>query len=288
MSAERAPGGRDRGLIDRYLAMLAAERGAARNTLLAYRGDLEDAAAVLPGLAEADAEALGALSRHWAELSPASLARKGSALRGFFAFLEAEGVRADNPSAGLVRPVLRRPLPKVLSHGDVDALFAAIAKRTEGDRPRPPDLRLAALVELLYGSGLRATELVSLPARAVTTDRPYLILRGKGGICPRACSGCSRPASRISAACACSSSFARWRLKRGSIRRGSARMCCAMPSRPICSRAAPICARCRRCSAMPTSPPPRSTRMSTPPGSSRWSMPAIRSLTSRTAGLNAR
>lgn len=168
-------------LIDRYLAMLAAERGTARNTLLAYRNDLEDAAAKLGNLGEAGAAELAQLAQAWSSLTASSLARKSSALRGFFAFLEAEAVRADNPSAALPRPATRRPLPKVLSHGDVESLFAVIQERVGRAEPSPLDLRLAALVELLYGSGLRASELVSLPVRAISTDRPYLILRGKGG-----------------------------------------------------------------------------------------------------------
>jgi integrase/recombinase XerD len=171
----------DAAMIDRYLAMLAAERGAARNTLLAYRNDLEDAAARIGNLAEADGSALTGLAQGWASLSASSLARKSSTLRGFFGFLEAEGIRADNPSPALPRPTTRRPLPKVLSHNDVDALFAVIQERTDRAAPNPLDLRLAALIELLYGSGLRASELVSLPLRAISTDRPYLILRGKGG-----------------------------------------------------------------------------------------------------------
>jgi integrase/recombinase XerD len=171
----------DAALIDRYLAMLAAERGAARNTLLAYRNDLTDAATRVSGIGAADAQALGTLAQKWATLSASTLARKSSALRGFYAFLEAEGVRTDNPSAALPRPATRRPLPKVLSHDEVDALFAVIQARIDRPNPDPRDLRLAALIELLYGSGLRATELVSLPLRALSTDRPYLILRGKGG-----------------------------------------------------------------------------------------------------------
>ncbi|MBO9579393.1 MAG: tyrosine recombinase [Sphingobium sp.] len=171
----------DAAMIDRYLAMLAAERGAARNTLLAYRNDLEDAAGRIGNLTEASGETLGRLAQGWATLSSSSLARKSSTLRGFFGFLEAEGVRADNPSAALPRPATRRPLPKVLSHDDVEAMFGAIQARLDRTPPDPLDLRLAALIELLYGSGLRASELVSLPLRAVSTDRPYLILRGKGG-----------------------------------------------------------------------------------------------------------
>jgi integrase/recombinase XerD len=168
-------------MIDRYLAMLAAERGAARNTLLAYRNDLADAAGRIGDLAGADLAALQALAGVWQALSAATVARKASALRGFFAFLQAEAVRPDDPSQALPRPSLRRPLPKVLSHGDVDALFAAIDVLLTRRPVRPLDLRLAALIELLYGSGLRASELVSLPARALGTDRPFLILRGKGG-----------------------------------------------------------------------------------------------------------
>lgn len=175
------PGARDAAMIDRYLAMLAAERGAARNTLLAYRNDLADAAGRIGDLAGADPAALQALAGVWQALSAATVARKASALRGFFAFLQAEAVRPDDPSQALPRPSLRRPLPRVLSHGDVDALFAAIDVLLARRPVRPLDLRLAALVELLYGSGLRASELVSLPARALATDRPFLILRGKGG-----------------------------------------------------------------------------------------------------------
>jgi integrase/recombinase XerD len=181
-AAEERPVSRsDAAMIDRYLAMLAAERGAARNTMLAYRNDLEDAASRLSDLAEADSAALKSLAQGWASLSASSLARKSSTLRGFFGFLEAEGIRTDNPSSALPRPTTRRPLPKVLSHGDVEALFAAIQARVDRTPPDPRDLRLAALIEMLYGSGLRASELVSLPLRAVSTDRPYLILKGKGG-----------------------------------------------------------------------------------------------------------
>ncbi|MBU0555771.1 MAG: tyrosine recombinase [Alphaproteobacteria bacterium] len=175
------PDPRDSTLIDRYLTMMAAERGASRNTLLAYRNDLEDASARIEGLGMADAARLGELTTAWRELAPSTLARKFSALRGFFAFLEAESIRPDNPAVALPRPSLRRPLPKILSHGDVDAIFAVIAERVARTPVNPLDLRLSALIELLYGSGLRATELVSLPARALASDRPFLIIRGKGG-----------------------------------------------------------------------------------------------------------
>jgi integrase/recombinase XerD len=170
----------DAALIDRFLEMMAAERGASRNTLLAYRTDLNGAAALVGGLATADREALGALAERWASLAASSVARKASALRAFYAFLEEEGLRADNPAVALPRPVTRRPLPKILSTAEVDSLFALIAERLAADHPSPLDLRLSALIELLYGSGLRASELVSLPRRALAVDRPFLILKGKG------------------------------------------------------------------------------------------------------------
>ncbi|MFT3967486.1 MAG: tyrosine recombinase [Sphingobium sp.] len=166
--------------IDRYLAMLAAERGVARNTLLAYRRDLEGVAERIPDLVHADRDALRGLAGHWGELAASSVARKTSALRGFFAFLAAEGIRADNPASALPRPTVRRSLPRILSHGDVDRLFETIRERLEAAHPAPLDLRLSALIELLYGSGLRATELVSLPRMALRGDQPFLILKGKG------------------------------------------------------------------------------------------------------------
>ena len=172
----------DRALIERFLEMLAAETGAAKNTLAAYASDLWLASDAMGGaLASATPAALARLGDGWGDLSRSSVARKSAALRRFFAFLTDEGHRADDPGAALPRPGARRALPKVLSHHDVDRLFTAIADRLARDPLDPNDLRLAALVELLYGSGLRATELVSLPRNAIQPDRPYIILRGKGG-----------------------------------------------------------------------------------------------------------
>ncbi len=172
----------DRALIDRFLEMMAAEAGAAKNTIAAYRSDLALASAFLNGrLSSAAPDDLAKLGAQWLALSKSSVARKSAALRRFFAFLADEGHRADDPGGALPRPGASRGLPKVLDHGDIDRLFAAIAARIARDPPDPNDLRLSALVELLYGSGLRATELVSLPRRAIAPDRPYLILRGKGG-----------------------------------------------------------------------------------------------------------
>ena len=172
----------DAALIDRFLEMMAAESGAAANTIAAYGSDLRLASVFLQGrLGEAAADDLARLGDEWRALSRASVARKSAALRRFFAFLADEGLRPDDPGAALPRPGTARPLPKVLSRADVDRLFGAIAARIARVPPDPNDLRLAALVELLYGSGLRASELVSLPRNAVAPDRPFLILRGKGG-----------------------------------------------------------------------------------------------------------
>lgn len=175
------PAEADRALIDRFLEMLASEAGAARNTLNAYASDLRLASHATGGLGDADVRALQRLAEGWRDLSRASVGRKAAALRRFYAFLADEGLRDDDPSDALPRPGKTRALPRTLSITQVDALFAVIAERLARTPPDPLDLRLAALVELLYGSGLRASELVSLPRAAVHPDRPFLILRGKGG-----------------------------------------------------------------------------------------------------------
>ncbi|MFL6858467.1 MAG: tyrosine-type recombinase/integrase [Allosphingosinicella sp.] len=160
--------------------MMAAEAGAARNTLLAYERDLRGASELLGGgLSGADGARLKRLSEAWLPLKRATVARKAAALRRFFAFVHGEGFRADDPSAALPRPAGGRPLPRILGRRDVDAIFAEIERRL-AEEPGPAALRLSALIELLYGSGLRATELVSLPRHALRPDQPFLILRGKG------------------------------------------------------------------------------------------------------------
>ncbi|WP_226016910.1 tyrosine recombinase [Novosphingobium sp. FKTRR1] len=162
-----------------FLAMLSAERGASANTLAAYGRDLKGATAVIGDLAGADRAALQKLGQAWGDLAPASLARKASALRQFYAFLQDEGLREDDPSGALPRPRARRPLPRLLSHAEITALFElAEADAAHGD---PVAVRLLALLELLYGSGLRATELVSLPLAAVPRDAPFVTITGKGG-----------------------------------------------------------------------------------------------------------
>lgn len=184
MGASRPPAiasGQDSRLIAAFLEMMAAEAGAAGNTLLAYERDLRGASELLGGrLSAASADELKELSSAWMPLKRTTVARKAAALRRFFGFLADEGHRQDDPSAALPRPGSERRLPKVLDRSAVDALFAAIERRRleRGDKAT---LRLAALVELLYGSGLRATELMSLPRHAVAPGKPFLILKGKGG-----------------------------------------------------------------------------------------------------------
>jgi len=163
---------------DAFLAMLAAERGAAANTLAAYARDLAGAAELIGPLAVADKADLARLALHWADLAPASVARKASALRQFYLFLVDEGVRADDPSAALPRPATRRPLPRILNHDEVARLFTRAEEEATVVTPQP--VRLLALLEMLYGSGLRATELVSLPLNAVPRDAPFVTVTGKG------------------------------------------------------------------------------------------------------------
>lgn len=173
--------GGDAPLIARFVEMLAAEAGASRNTLLAYRSDLSQASHLLGGrLSQAGEDELGKLAREWANLARASLARKSAALRRFYGFLLDEGFRADDPSAALPRPGGARALPKSLSHQEVAALFEVIERKAAAALISHRAVRLKALIELLYGSGLRATELVSLEIGAIAPDRPFAILKGKG------------------------------------------------------------------------------------------------------------
>jgi integrase/recombinase XerD len=169
----------DQALVDRFLDMLAAEAGASPNTLAAYRNDLAKAAEELrPGLGEADREALSKLGEKWAGLASSTVARRASALRRFYRFLVDDGLRADDPSAALPQPKLQRPLPKVLSEAQVEAMFDAVGDKAASGEPLAQ--RNLALLELLYGSGLRASEVISLPRAAVREGQPFLILRGKG------------------------------------------------------------------------------------------------------------
>jgi integrase/recombinase XerD len=160
--------------------MMAAERGAAARTLAAYRSDLDDFAAFLRGVAVegADAETLRRyLARlNAAGMAPRTAARRLSALRQFHKFLFAEGIRPDDPTSALDSPRLGRALPKVLAQEEVETLLAAAAQRDEPERSR-----LLCLLELLYGAGLRVSELVALPLAAATRDARFLVVNGKGG-----------------------------------------------------------------------------------------------------------
>ncbi|MDM8011091.1 MAG: tyrosine recombinase [Parasphingorhabdus sp.] len=172
----------DANLIERFLEMLAAEAGASRHTLAAYRTDLEQASAIARGrLAQADREMIGTLPSHWRSLQNSTVARKSSSLRRFFGFLVEEGFRENDPSDALPRPGLVRSLPKTLSHAEITRLFELIAEGLRVDPVKPSVVRLSAILELLYGSGLRASELVGLLRSSIMGEESYLIIKGKGG-----------------------------------------------------------------------------------------------------------
>ena len=169
----------DGALFDRFFDMLASEAGASPNTLAAYRNDLQAAATDLGrSLSDASNEDLTTLAPAWRRLANSTVARRLAALRRFFDFLQEEGIRSDNPAAALARPRIERPLPRILDVDEVEAMFTAAQDKASSGQPTA--LRNLALLELLYGSGLRATELVSLPRRAVRPGQPFLIIRGKG------------------------------------------------------------------------------------------------------------
>ena len=170
--------GADRALVDRFCDMMAAEAGAARNTLLAYRRDLEATAEAVGSLEDASTAVLRKLGGEWSALASSTVARRSASLRRFYGFLFDEGLRGDDPSSALPKPQLQRPLPKILDTQEVESIFAQVEDRASSGEPLA--LRNLALLELLYGSGLRATELVSLPRRALRVGQPFLMVRGKG------------------------------------------------------------------------------------------------------------
>lgn len=168
--------------LEAFLEMLAAERGAARLTLAAYRNDLLDLSRFLANrgqaLEGADAAALheyvsAAATRR---LAPRTLARRLSAMRQFYRFLVADSSRADDPTSGLDSPRLGRPLPKVLSEAEIERLIAVAAAW-----PGEEGVRLRCILELLYATGLRVSELVGLPLAAAQRDPRLMLVRGKGG-----------------------------------------------------------------------------------------------------------
>jgi integrase/recombinase XerD len=170
------------GWAEAFLEMMSVERAAAKNTLMAYSKDLTDAQGFLSArgrdLAAASAEDIEAYFAALGDrgLSPATAARRRAAVRQFYRFVMGEGWRQDDPSRRVDAPKKGRPLPKVLSREEVDRIIAAASARDGAQ-----GLRLGCMVELLYASGLRISEMTSLPLAALAKDPAYLIVRGKGG-----------------------------------------------------------------------------------------------------------
>lgn len=168
--------------VEMFLEMLTVERGAAVNTIESYRRDLNGFQVFCAARKRLIEKADSTLIRSYvkklsnAGMASSTSARRLSALRQFFRFLHAEGVRGDNPSSSIDSPRLRRPLPKHLSEDEVEKLL-----KTAEQRHGSEGLRLVALVEILYATGLRASELVGLPLSAISRDGRILIVKGKGG-----------------------------------------------------------------------------------------------------------
>src|SRR5262249_26312576 len=177
-------------LIGLFLDMLAAEQGSGANTIAAYRRDLDDLSSFIAGrkrqLRDATTDDLrGYLSDLDARgFKPSSAARRLSVMRHLFRFLLGEGLRKDDPAAILSGPKRTRPLPKVLSIADVDRLLtqtkAEIARCADKPLEKLRATRLACLLEVLYATGLRVSELVALPLSAARRDARMIVVRGKG------------------------------------------------------------------------------------------------------------
>jgi len=168
-------------LIEAFLEMMSAERGAGANTLAAYRHDLLDFAGhPKKGLAGASRDEVKAYLRGLSasRLAASSQARRLSALRQFYGFLFAEEMRADNPTDAVDSPRVSRPLPKILSTADMDAMIAvATAQAQENDEGK----RLLAIIEMLYAAGLRVSELAGMPLARVKGKEGFVLVAGKGG-----------------------------------------------------------------------------------------------------------
>ncbi len=172
--------------IEAFLEMMSAERGAADNTLASYRRDLEDAAETIGDLAGAATESIRAYLGEIAGrgFAPTSQARKLSVLRQFYKFLYAEGLRTDDPTGTLDSPKKDRPLPKIMSEAETGRLLDRAAAEANdasaGYSAHIAARRMHALVEVLYATGLRVSELVSLPLTVALRDERFFIVRGKG------------------------------------------------------------------------------------------------------------
>lgn len=178
-----------RSWLNGFLDMLAAERGAARNTIEAYERDLEDYlgfAASQGGPAAATADDVRAYLVELSErgLKASSAARRLSAVRQFHRFLYTEGLAGTDPTAAIEGPRLGRPLPKVLSVAEVDKLIGTAQQMAEQEGLSPAArgraVRMRCLIEMLYATGLRVSELIALPLSAATTRERFLVVRGKG------------------------------------------------------------------------------------------------------------
>jgi integrase/recombinase XerD len=186
----KRPTSSDDALVELFLDMQAAERGAGENTLAAYRNDLDDLSAHLRAagttVAKANTDDLRDFLKSMAErgFAASSLARRLSATRQLYRFLYAEGKRGDDPAAVLEGPKRALTLPKILSIAEVDGLLAqARANAENAELPKPLRLRharLLCLLEVVYATGLRVSELVALPASAARPDQRMLVVRGKG------------------------------------------------------------------------------------------------------------
>jgi integrase/recombinase XerD len=176
--------------IRAFLAMAAAERGAAKNTIEAYSRDLGDYLDYLVG-AGLTSETVGVSdirgylqSLAERDFKGTTIARRLSALRQFHGFLYAEGMRADDPTVTLEGPRRGKPLPKVMSIEDVDRLLGVVAgeveRHSKPGKAQTAALRLAALIELLYATGMRVSELVALPAQSFASAREGMMIKGKG------------------------------------------------------------------------------------------------------------
>ncbi len=172
----------DQEILAQFLEMLAAEKGRAQNSLAAYSRDLNHFlehinATFLKATDEDIREYLAFL--HKEGLKVGTVARRLSAIRQLYLFLYRDGIRADNPAANIESPRLEQPLPKILSKEDIDRLLDTAEEKSLSGKME--SLRLHALMETLYATGLRVSELVTLPKRSVGPDTSMIMVRGKGG-----------------------------------------------------------------------------------------------------------